>query len=218
MSQTMLLTKPLSTFLSQNVSPQLPTLLLISPTGKLLSSSSPLPASILRSQSTIACTHWDIYQNSNLNDRIAPTLPGVAGQASSSRASSLDLASMVLQLTQGVMVIRALSCGLLFVAIGPSITPSATPNSQALVPPQVTSSQASPQASPPHHEGHEGLEERVASGGSLAVGSENGSVRSSVTSARTQASILGIKRQADEIGRWLENSLKGLVLSTADRR
>jgi hypothetical protein len=121
------------------------------------------------------------------------------------------------------MVIQSLSCGLLFVAIGPSISPVAAPNSQFLVPPHIASSHTSPQASPPtHHDGHEGLGERVVSGGSLAVGSgapsEVGSVGSSVTGARTQASILGIKRQAEEIGKWLENSLQGLVLSAGESR
>jgi len=123
------------------------------------------------------------------------------------------------------MVIRSLSCGLLFVAIGPSISPVAAPSSHShlLMPPRIASSHTSPQASPPaHHDSHEGLGERVVSGGSLAVGSgapsEVGSVGSSVTGARTQASILGIKRQAEEIGRWLENSLRGLVLSSGESR
>ncbi|TVY59685.1 hypothetical protein LSUE1_G009267 [Lachnellula suecica] len=219
MSQTMLLTKPLTTFLSQNVTQQLPTLLLISPTGKLLSSSSTLPASSLRTQSTVACTMWNLYQPS-ASDRIASALPQT--RSSSANTNSADLSSITVQLSQGIMVIRSLSCGLLFVAIGPSISP-APPSSHMLMPPNIASSQASPAASPPtHHDGHEGLGERIVSGGSLAVGSkapsEAGSVGSSVTGARAHASILGIKRQAEEVGRWLENSLQGFVLSAGEGR
>ncbi|TVY52788.1 hypothetical protein LCER1_G005352 [Lachnellula cervina] len=224
MSQTMLLTKPLTTFLSQNASPQLPTLLLISPTGKLLSSSSPLPASILRTQSTVACTMWNLYNpfQTSTSSRVNTSLP--PGPTSLSSASTPDLSSITIQLSHGTMVIRSLSCGLLFVAIGPSITPTTAPTSHHLLfPPHIASSHTSPQASPPtHHDLHDGLGERVFSGGSLAIGSgapsEAGSVGSSVTGARTHASILGIKRQAEEVGRWLETSLQGFVLSTGEGR
>jgi hypothetical protein len=101
--------------------------------------------------------------------------------------------------------------------------PTTAPSSHLLVPPHIASSHTSPQASPPtHHDLHEGLGERVVSGGSLAVGSgapsETGSVGSSVAGARTHASILGIKRQAEEVGRWLETSLQGFVLSASEGR
>ncbi|EHK97276.1 hypothetical protein M7I_7006 [Glarea lozoyensis 74030] len=52
----MLLTTPLTTFLSHNTTPQLPTLLLLTPSGLVLSSASPLPASLLRTQATAAST------------------------------------------------------------------------------------------------------------------------------------------------------------------
>ncbi|KAF4617046.1 hypothetical protein G7Y89_g15102 [Cudoniella acicularis] len=223
----MLLTKPLTTFLSQNTSPQLPTLLLISPDGKLLSSSSPLSASTLRTQSTVACTLWNLYNPSqNSNNQISAAL-GVASQTTSqlptsSTSNSNDLSSITIQLSQGIMVIRALSCGLLFVAIGPTITASTStspfPSSHAL----LASAHTSPPSSPQAQENHEPLGERSLSGGSLAVGSgtpsESGSVGSSVTGARTQATILGIKRQADEVGRWLEGQLKGFKLSSEEER
>lgn len=58
--------------------------------------------------------------------------------------------------------------------------------------------------------------------GSITAGSgapsEAGSVGSSVVGAKTHASILGIKRQAEEVGKWLENSLQGFVLSANEGR
>lgn len=225
MSQAMLLTKPLATFLSQNSSPQLPTLLLISPAGKLLSSSSPLPASVLRTQSTVACTCWNLYHpfQTTTSSLVNDALPEPTTPAPSSSVTPPNLNSITVQLAHGVMVIRSLSCGLLFVAIGPSITPTAATTSHMLAPPRVASSHTSPQASPPtHHDHHEGLGERILSAGSLAVGSgapsESGSVGSSTTGARTHASILGIKRQAEEVGKWLENSLQGFVLGASEGR
>ncbi|KAH8684520.1 hypothetical protein BGZ60DRAFT_397726 [Tricladium varicosporioides] len=234
MSQTMLLTKPLTTFLSQNTSPQLPTLLLISPTGKLLSSSSPLPASALRVQATAACTLWNLYNPfQNTSDSISAALGNTNSHTTAYTTSSAattnenDLSSITIQLSQGIMVIRALSCGLLFVAIGPTTNPSSSTSSHTLLPPHTGSSHTSPPSSPqPQHEGQEGIGERDHSGSSLAaIGSggggapsESGSVGSSVVGARTQASILGIKRQADEVGRWLEGSLRGFNMSAAEGR
>ncbi|KAH6679391.1 hypothetical protein B0J14DRAFT_296658 [Halenospora varia] len=237
MSQTMLLTKPLTTFLSQNTSPQLPTLLLISPTGKLLSSSSPLPASTLRVQATAACTLWHHYSPfQNTSNSISAALGNTNSQTTihttspAATTNENDLSSITIQLSQGIMVIRALSCGLLFVAIGPTINPSSStstyPSSHTLLP-HASLSHASPPSSPqPQHEGQEGIGERDHSGSSLnAIGSggggapsESGSVGSSAVGARTQASILGIKRQADEVGRWLEESLRGFNMSAAEGR
>jgi hypothetical protein len=43
--------------------------------------------------------------------------------------------------------------------------------------------------------------------------SEAGSVRSTRT-----ASIMGVKRQAEEVGRWLDGQLEGFQLSSAEGR
>jgi hypothetical protein len=127
------------------------------------------------------------------------------------------------------MVIRELSCGLIFVAIGPTATPgnrtvSPLPGSHTLLTPNIHSTPASPPSSPPaQHDGLQELGERVVSGGSLnaiksGTPSIAGSVGSSVASARQQASILKVKRQADEVGKWLEENLQGFVLSSAEGR
>ncbi|KAL5328442.1 hypothetical protein ACEPPN_001941 [Leptodophora sp. 'Broadleaf-Isolate-01'] len=238
MSQTMLLTKRLTTFLSQNTTPQLPTLLLLSPTGKLLSSSSPLPASTLRTQATLACSLWTLYQPTT---SILPSaLPSQSSQpptqnqnqtqsrgsdatfSSTSTITDHDLSTITIQLTHGIMVIRALSCGLLFVAIGPSTSSSSQHPSQHSLQAQAhlnmsLSRHTSPPSSPPAHgEGHEGEREM---GGLLAVGSaapsDAGSIRS--TGTRT-GSLVGVKRQAVEVGKWLDAQLEGFRLSSPEGR
>jgi hypothetical protein len=233
MSNTMLLTKRLTTFLSQNTTPQLPTLLLLSPTGKLLSSSSALPASSLRTQATLACSLWTLYQpaaSSLITSAIPPqshsqsnTHPRGSDATLSSTTTAADndhnLASITVQLTHGVMVIRALSCGLLFVAIGPSSVPVSSP-SQTLRAQSISShTHTSPPSSPPG-QGHgengyngEGAHDGVGLGSGSGAPSEAGSVRSTRT-----ASIMGVKRQAEEVGRWLDGQLEGFQLSSAEGR
>ncbi|KAH6724749.1 hypothetical protein BKA61DRAFT_466532 [Leptodontidium sp. MPI-SDFR-AT-0119] len=214
----MLLTKRLTTFLSQNTTPQLPTLLLLSPTGKLLSSSSPLPASTLRTQATLACSLWTLYQPTT---SILPSaLPSQSSQPPTQNQNQTH--TITIQLTHGIMVIRALSCGLLFVAIGPSTSSSSQHPSQHSLQAQAhlnmsLSRHTSPPSSPPAHgEGHEGEREM---GGLLAVGSaapsDAGSIRS--TGTRT-GSLVGVKRQAVEVGKWLDAQLEGFRLSSPEGR
>jgi hypothetical protein len=226
MSQTMLMAKRLTTFLSQNTTPQLPTLILLSPTGKLLSSSSPLPASTLRTQATLACSLWTLYQpsaSSLISSSLPRTSSNIRGSdstlSSTTTAAENDLSTITIQLSHGIMVIRALTCGLLFVAIGPSnasSTSSPHPSSHTLAAQGSSHSHTSPPSSPPAHEGYEGIHERERDSSSNLVGirssapSEAGSVGSIGT--RT-GSIMGVKKQADEVGRFLDAQLEGFVLS-----
>lgn len=238
MSNTMLLTKRLTTFLSQNTTPALPTLLLLSPTGKLLSSSSALPASTLRTQATLACSLWTLYQpavSPLITSVIHPqshfqsnTHPRGSDATLSSTTTAADndhdLASITVQLTHGVMVIRTLGCGLLFVAIGPSSVAVSSP-AQTLRAQSISShTHTSPPSSPPgqgHGESEYNGEGAHDGGNSLGMGlgsgsgapSEAGSVRSTRT-----ASIMGVKRQAEEVGRWLDRQLEGFQLSSVEGR
>ncbi|KAG4420559.1 hypothetical protein IFR04_006266 [Cadophora malorum] len=251
MSQTMLLTKRLTAFLAQNTTPQLPTLLLLSPTGKLLSSSSPLPASTLRTQATIACSLWNLYQpttsimpsalpsQSHSQSQSQTTQSQAQSQSrgsdatfsSTSTITDHDLSTITIQLAHGIMVIRALSCGLLFVAMGPS-TPSSQNNSnpnsntnhhqpslQAQA--HMNLSRHTTPPSSPQGDTKDGERGGGAGGGHLAAGmgsaapSDAGSIRS--TGTRT-GSIVGIKRQAVEIGKWLDGQLEGFRLSSPDGR
>ncbi|CAG8978697.1 hypothetical protein HYALB_00004680 [Hymenoscyphus albidus] len=237
----MLLTRPLTTFLSRNTSPQLPTLLLVSPDGKLLASSSPLPAAVLRTQSTVASTLWNLYSPfQSSNDLISSALPPSKAPppakpprpskvSPDSESDDNHLGSITIQLSHGIMVLRALSCGILFVAIGPVATPSASahsvnPNPHTLLTPLVASNTTSPPSSPPqNNEGqHESIERNVTSSTHIPIESKApsiaGSVGSSVVAGRAQASILGVKRHADDVGVWLEKQLRGFVLGSAEFR
>ncbi|CZR52365.1 uncharacterized protein PAC_02242 [Phialocephala subalpina] len=226
-SNTMLLNKRLTTFLSQNTTPQLPTLLLLSPTGKLLTSSSPLSATALRTQATLACSLWVLYQPS-IPSLISSSLPntsnnengqgrnGTRGSDSSGTVTEHELSTITIQLEKGIMVIRQLGCGLLFVAIGSPPTAAAQgsprPSSHQL-------SHASPPSSPPAQAGN-GEADGFGEGNSLigrgsAAASEAGSVRSV---GGTRTGIMGVRRRADEVGKWLDGQLEGFVLRDGEGR
>jgi len=230
----MLLTKRLTTFLSQNTSPQLPTLLLLSPTGKLLSSSSPLSASTLRTQATLACSLWTLYQPS-VPSLITSSLPRTPQQSdmrnqprgsdstisSSTTAAENELSIITIQLSHGVMVVRVLACGLLFVAIGPSASGSSAQPSPHLMQAHHASysSQASPPSSPPPRLEDSARERDVSAGSLRAVGSAPPSEAGSVGSSGTRtSSIMAIRRRAEEVGKWLDGQLEGFALSSGEGR
>ena len=210
MSQTMLLTKPLSTFLAANTTSQLHTLLLLSPTGKVLSSSSPSPASTLRTQATLACSLWALYHpfQSTTSPLVSTSLP----TSHIPQSSQQDLNSITIQLEFGIMCIRALKSGLLFVAIGPSpstSTQSPYPSSQHI---------ASGHTSPPSSPSALGREH----GSQLSLPGEMSGAVSDAGSVGTErsvvgASIWGVRRQAEELGRRLEGRLEGFGLSAGER-
>jgi len=240
MSQTMLLTKRLTTFLSQNTTPQLPTLILLSPTGKLLSSSSPLPASTLRTQATLACSLWTLYQpsaSSLISSAISlPTFQSIsqthprgsdATLSSTTTAAENDLSTITVQLSHGIMVIRALGCGLLFVAVGPSSLAASSPYpSPHTLHAQSLSSHTSPPSSPTAHgeiHGYDGTgthgERDMSASNLVGLGSGAPSEAGSVGSTGTRTgNIMGVKRQAEEVGKWLDVQLEGFMLSSAEGR
>lgn len=232
-SHAMLLNKRLTTFLSQNTTPQLPTLLLLSPTGKLLTSSSPLSATALRTQATLACSLWVLYQPS-IPSLISSSLPNSQNEqgrngprgsdstiGSSNTATEHELSTITIQLTNGIMVIRQLSCGLLFVAIG---SPPPTPTTQGSPRPSSyqlsTHTHGSPPSSPPAQAGNGEGDIHGGEGGNLigrgsAAASEAGSVRSV---GGSRGGIMGVRRRADEVGKWLDGQLEGFVLRDGEGR
>ncbi|RFU32772.1 hypothetical protein B7463_g3539, partial [Scytalidium lignicola] len=244
----MLLTKRLSTFLNNNTTPQIHTLLLITPIGKLLSSASPSPASVLRTQSTLACSLWNLYSpyqpsTANLVSAALPQDPDQnSGDGGRIRSGSLgkDINCIVIQLEHGIMVIRALKCGLLFAAIGHS---SSSAQMQPPHSPQshyqqsfVASSHSPPPSSPDpqtesHHEAHENplllqLPIQTSSGVGAGVGGGGGGstapseAGSTITNASigSPATIFGMKRQTEELAKWLDGKLEGFKLSPSEGR
>lgn len=217
----MLMTKRLSTFLSQNTSPNLHTLILLSPTGKLLSSSSSSPASILRLQASLAVSLWNLYHPFNASTAVLVTasLPSPnSNQTSPPDEEDRDLSAITIQLEYGTMSIRSLASGLLFVAVGASSTPSPFPSSQHLQHRIASSTNTSGPSSPLAYDpGYQhGSQVSLHRHGELLSGpvSEAGSVGSE---RGTQASIWSVRRRADEVSAALEGRLEGFVLSGEGR-
>lgn len=150
----LLLTKRLTAFLQANRTPQIPTLLIISATGKLLAHASPQPVSLLRTHATVAASLLAIHTSSS--PALPSALPGSktppvtnddsdeqgdedeetgdedSGGAQIPPRDPLKPATITVQLTGGTVLIRRLKCGLLFVCVGPpSSSSSSTSTSTA---------------------------------------------------------------------------------------
>jgi hypothetical protein len=224
----MLLTKPLSIFLNANRSPHIHTLFLVTPTGKLLSSSSSAPATLLRNQATIACSVWELYNPITSAGTISAALPSDSdsdSDSASSRSSDHDddkdesahrgadpaVSSILVQLETGTMVIRALRCSLLFVVIGPSPPPSTSVRglTQGVSYLSVQSA-TSPPASSHSQTNGEGAERRL-DGGSASL---NGLGGGAGAPAPAGASVKVVKRLAEELAECLDVELEGFTLSS----
>lgn len=189
MPQTMLFTKNLTEFLSKNTNPTLPTLLLVSPAGKLLSSSSTLPASRLRTQATLSHSLWTLYFPSV--SFISAALPASEQEA----ADKHELSTITIQLTHGLMIIRALKCGLLFVAIN-----TCNILSRESACPSIAST-------PPSS----------SRGGGNSIDSIIGS---GIPNSREgqKVDIIQFKKQAEQVGNWLDNQLGDFKLYDGEGR
>ncbi|KAI1211341.1 uncharacterized protein F4807DRAFT_35413 [Annulohypoxylon truncatum] len=118
---SLLLTKRLTAFLSSNLSPQIHTAALTTLSGKLLAHASPHPVGTLRTQCTVAASIWALYSTGERYTVIEALPPKHSGLDTSdfSVPPTPTPNAVTIQLTGGVMVIRHLRCGLLFVCIGP---------------------------------------------------------------------------------------------------
>lgn len=162
-----------------------------------------------------------------------------------------ELGIITVQLSNGVMVIRQLGCGLLFVAVGSSSSTS-TSTTTSYLPSnsnlnsntqqhELQSANTSPPSSPPplqnqsQSQAQSQLQNMNGSGGGAAgeeyiegdsvMGSEAGSIRS-IGGTRTRTGpgngrgggIMGIKKRADQVGKWLDEQLVGFGLSSGEGR
>lgn len=176
--------------------------------GKLLAHASPHPVSTLRTQSTVAASVWGIYSSgATVNDALpqGPTRGGSKGEAKS--------AAVTIQLTAGVLVVRKLKCGLLFVCIGPApdgagASPeagAAHPQQSLAVPPQSQSQQGGG-AGEIHPSPPLGSPSEVASVVSAAPTTNSITTTGSVNTG----AVVQIRRQAEELARWLDDKLGSL--------
>ena len=208
----LLLTKRLTGFLHANQSPQLPTLLLTTPHGKLLAHASPQPVGLLRTHATVAASLLAIHTSSSVavpsalpgaqtpddpvaspssdrNDGAVARSPPAAAAAPSGRLlRSVKPVTITVQLSGGTVVVRRLKCGLLFVCIGPA---------------------ASHQPAVEPHENGEPtlLPDSPSEVDSLA--SAGAQTTSSLDSAGASA-VATLRKNAAEIARWLDDKLGAL--------
>lgn len=193
----MLLTKPLTTFLHAQLAPQsnshLHTLVLCTATGKLLSTASPLSAAVLRNRATLASQLVDLYSPLAADGTIANALPDSDSDSiSQSRQIDHELRSVLVQLEHGVMVIVVLRCGLLFIAIGGLGPVLGTVVDHLRLEAELRPSSA-----------ENGVRSSAASdAGSTGTGMGIG-----------KGSVRVVRRQAEELAKWLDGELDGFVLS-----
>ncbi|KAI1871302.1 uncharacterized protein JN550_004747 [Neoarthrinium moseri] len=215
----LLLTKRLTSFLRSNLSPQIHTALLTTLSGKLLSHASTHPVSTLRTQCTVAASVWGIYAASGTATAVSDALP--PAPAGTARGGSKSTAAVTIQLSGGVLVVRKLRCGLLFVCIGPAPDGASTGADQQNQPAwsAVGGAQQSQVVQAPQPQHHSSREETHSSP-PLGSPSEVESVVSAApttTSVTTTGSVsagavVQMRRQAEELARWLDDKLGSLAV------
>ncbi|OTB09595.1 hypothetical protein M426DRAFT_316145 [Hypoxylon sp. CI-4A] len=224
---SLLLTKRLTAFLSSNLSPQVHTAVLTTLSGKLLAHASPHAVGTLRTQCTVAASIWAQYATpaSSLNAVEALPLlplPLPPPHAADTIHSTPPVPSAVtIQLTGGVMVVRLLRCGLLFVCLGPAAAATgesgesgesggnanANANTQGQGqgqgrPVPTTSATGDPQPTTPL--GSPSEVESVLSVGAATTASVT------TTASVAASAAVATRRQAEELARWLDDKLGSL--------
>ncbi|KAI1493865.1 hypothetical protein F5X96DRAFT_98263 [Biscogniauxia mediterranea] len=217
----LLLTKRLTAFLRSNLTPQIHTALLTTLSGKLLAHASPHSVSTLRTQCTVAASLWALYAASSTSAAVADALPpsshgtGAGGSNSSGSGSGSGSAftssAITIQLTGAVVVIRRLRCGLLFVCIGPTADGSGGGGGAGDLAPSLTTRPlqapgpaADTQPAPTPPLGSPSEAESVASLGGATTASI------ATTSSATASAVVAMRRQAEELARWLNDKLGSL--------
>ncbi|KAG7123463.1 hypothetical protein HYQ45_013827 [Verticillium longisporum] len=217
----LLLTKRLTAFLAANLSPTLHAALLTTPSGKLLAHAStpavplaPAPAvgsgSVTTTNSNTSTTATAASPPTTTTTQSASpvallrTQATVAASLSSSSAAEPDAAArpakplaITVQLSHGVLLIRRLKCGLLFVCIGP-------------LPEDAAGAATGPHAGQ-HADGGltpaspDDRDSVLSAGAATTV-----SVASSVAGSVGGAAVVAMRRQAEELARWLDDKLGSL--------
>ncbi|KAI1805320.1 hypothetical protein F4811DRAFT_227376 [Daldinia bambusicola] len=224
---SLLLTKRLTAFLSANLGPQVHTAVLTTLSGKLLAHASPHPVGTLRTQCTVAASIWALYSEP---DTVVEALP--QSQPQSAHPPHPPTA-VTIQLTAGVMVIRRLRCGLLFVCIGPSATAGSgagagagnaggegdyvTQTPARTVPQQQQQHQHQHQSqqhlntnntTEPHPQTPLGSPSEVES--VVSAGAATTASVATTTASVGATAVVATRRQAEELARWLDDKLGSL--------
>ncbi|KAF6808683.1 hypothetical protein CSOJ01_07355 [Colletotrichum sojae] len=202
----LLLTKRLTTFLSANLNAHLHTALLATPSGRLLAHASPHPVSLLRTQSTVASSLFALHASTapDIPDALPSSVSSAPPPTNETDAERGKPLTITVQLAAGVVVIRRLKCGLLFVCIGPLAE-------------QIETSTAASAAAETHGNGERsgGATPSLAPASPseadsvLSVGGITTASLGSVGSVNT-AGVVVMRRHAEELARWLDDKLGSL--------
>ncbi|KAI0113262.1 hypothetical protein F4814DRAFT_449711 [Daldinia grandis] len=220
---SLLLTKRLTAFLSANLGPQVHTAVLTTLSGKLLAHASPHSVGTLRTQCTVAASVWALYSTPETVAEALPrpqltqsAFPPPPSSSSSSSSSPSPVprpipSAVTIQLAAGVMVIRRLRCGLLFVCIGPSAAAEGPAADYVTHTPARTVPAAQQQqhsnSSEPHPAtplGSPSEVESVVSAGAATTASV------ATTTSVAATAVVATRRQAEELARWLDDKLGSL--------
>jgi hypothetical protein len=242
----LLLTKRVTSFLAANLTPQIHTACLTTPSGNILAHASTVSsARVLRRQAAVAASLWAMHNRPGYGRDVEDALPktcssGVPGEEGlTPRAITLQLEPTDADAggTGTVVVIRGLKCGILFLVLaGPEHPPSPSPthadgaNSSPAGGSGAGGRAEGGTSSPKAHDGLTSASAASRSGTQLAPphpGSPPDSILSSGTAAATAsiasqssvavggintAFVLGIRRQAEEIARCLDDKLGSLTI------
>ncbi|KAI2610181.1 uncharacterized protein GGS25DRAFT_520990 [Hypoxylon fragiforme] len=203
---SLLLTKRLTAFLNSNLSPQIHTAVLTTLSGKLLAHASPHSVGTLRTQCTVAASIWAQYSSPAASAHIAAAVPQPQRRTSQSEPTP---SAVTIQLSGGIMVVRRLRCGLLFVCVGPTaategterIDHSSHAQGRPVPPPQQ---QTTGELHPTTPLGSPSEVESVVSTGAATTAS-----MATTASAAASAAVV-MRRQAEELARWLDDKLGSL--------
>jgi hypothetical protein len=245
----LLLTKRVTSFLSANLTPQIHTACLTTPSGNLLAHASTIsPARVLRRQAAVAASLWAMHNRPGYGRDVEDALPKTCSSTPGEEGLAPKAITVQLEPTEAgtggtVVVIRGLRCGILFLVLaGPenTITPAQPDGGSGTITPTGGSGSGSQAEggtqSPKTHDASTNT--AAAPGGSRSgpqsslapPGSPPDSLLSSGTAAATAsiashattassaaggintAFVLGIRRQAEEIARCLDDKLGSLTI------
>ncbi|KAK0704148.1 hypothetical protein B0T21DRAFT_261758, partial [Apiosordaria backusii] len=231
----LLLTKRVTAFLRANLSPCIQAAMLTTPAGNLLAHASSLPASALRRQCAVAASIWALQtssssqpqsqsqsQSQSSSSTSPPPAPAPLAPPPTSSSNHHDPSTtktrkhkstpaLTVQLDSGlVFVIRRLKCGMLFICMGGQ--------SQA-----QSQAQSQPQQQQPHNRrtrttpiGSPSANSELGRASVMSVGTTSGqtitSQASTSTTTTTSAGVVVMRRQVEELARWLDEKLGGLCV------
>ncbi|KAK4145202.1 uncharacterized protein C8A04DRAFT_10821 [Dichotomopilus funicola] len=205
----LLLTKRVTAFLRANLSPHIHSAMLTSPAGSLLAHASNLPSSALRRQAAVAAS---LFQGPSDTPATSTTnTPAPGGSVRSRKSGKHASPSVTVHLDNGaVFVIRRLRCGMLFICMGGTEGPTASGRVTPTGPAAHHNRRNTTDAHPPQDDDQDTPLTSILSSHTTGAASTTTSSTSATATTPTAAAASLMRRQVDELARWLDERLGGL--------